>query len=244
MISLAKVLSGKPIQLTKSISFYQPTLDEIVNVIGEPLYWTLLNIWVVKRSELIEQENEKTKDLDDYEIWKGCMMSSPVFREALKRSCLYLLKSKIEFFDISGTIYIGEKESGVVLDNTFYLLMKEMCLRVMPDFGASEEGEQYRENDHMSEREREMIKKMKLSAKKVEETKNPTQRPEDYLGNRITGLVAVGGYTFEQVYNMTMLQFNMLLQKCVDIQTFELRTQLSPYISSEDGQNINKFWLD
>jgi len=68
MISLAKVLSGKPIPLTKTISFYQPTLDEIVNVIGEPLYWTLLNIWVVKRSELIEQENEETKKLDDYEI--------------------------------------------------------------------------------------------------------------------------------------------------------------------------------
>jgi Tfp pilus assembly PilM family ATPase len=96
----------------------------------------------------------------------------------------------------------------------------------------------------MSEREREMIKKMKLSAKKVEETKNPNQKPEDYLGNRITGLVAVGGYTFEQVYNMTMLQFNMLLQKYIDIQTFELRTQLSPYISSEDNQNVNKFWLD
>ena len=172
------------------------------------------------------------------------MMSSPVFREALKKSCHYLLKSKIEFFDISGTIYIGEKESGVILDNTFYLLMKEVCLRVMPDFGASEEGQQFRENDNMSEREREMIKKMKLSAKKVEETKNPNQKPEDYLGNRITGLVAVGGYTFEQVYNMTMLQFNMLLQKYIDIQTFELRTQLSPYISSEDNQNVNKFWLD
>jgi hypothetical protein len=29
----------------------------------------------------------------------------------------------------------------------------------------------------------------------------------------------------------------------VDIQTFELRTSLSPYISSEEGQT-NKFWLD
>lgn len=244
MISLAKVLGGKPLQLTGNIFFYQPTLDEIVNEIGEPLYWTLLNIWVIKRSELIEKETEQTKQLDDYEVWKRFMMSSPVFREALKRSCNYLLKSKIEFFDISGTIYIGEKESGVILDNTFYLLMKEMCLRVMPDFGASEEGQQFKENDNMSEREREMIKKMKLSAKKVEETKNPNQKPEDYLGNRIIGLVAVGGYTFEQVYNMTMLQFNMLLQKYIDIQTFELRTQLSPYISSEDNQNINKFWLD
>ena len=90
---------------------------------------------------------------------------------------------------------------------------------------------------------RQMIEKMKAAEKKIEQTKNPDKKPEDYLGNRILGLVAVGGYTFEQVYNMTMLQFNMLLQKYVDIQTFELRTSLSPYISSEEGQT-NKFWLD
>ena len=38
MISLARVVSGKPILITKGISFYQPTLDEIVHNIGEPLY--------------------------------------------------------------------------------------------------------------------------------------------------------------------------------------------------------------
>lgn len=113
----------------------------------------------------------------------------------------------------------------------------------MPITSASD-GKQFKETKNMSERERKMIEKMNLSAKKIEETKNPNRKPEDFLGSRILGLVAVGGYTFEQVYNMTMLQFNMLLQKYVDIQTFELRTQLSPYISSEDGQNTNKFWLD
>ena len=154
-----------------------------------------------------------------------------------------LLREKVEFFDISGTIYIGEKKSGVILDKTFYLLMRELCSRIMPVESASE-GKQFQETKHMSERERAMIEKMKSSAKKIEETKNPNKRPEDFLGSRILGLVAVGGYTFEQVYNMTMLQFDMLLQKYVDIQTFELRTQLSPYISSEDGQNVNKFWLD
>lgn len=132
----------------------------------------------------------------------------------------------------------------MILDNTFYLLMKELCNRIIPVSSASEEGKQYHETEHMSERERKMIEKMKLSAQKVEETKNPNRNPEDILGNKITGLVAVGGYTFEQVYNMTMLQFNMLLQKYVDIQTFELRTMLSPYISSEDDQSSNKFWLD
>lgn len=132
----------------------------------------------------------------------------------------------------------------MILDNTFYLLMKELCNRIIPTSSASEEGGQYHETEHMTERERQMIEKMKSSAQKIEETKNPNRNPEDVLGNKITGLVAVGGYTFEQVYNMTMLQFNMLLQKYVDIQTFELRTMLSPYISSEDDQSSNKFWLD
>ena len=193
---------------------------------------------------MIGEETETSSKLDDYELWKAYMFSSDMLRKSLELSCRIFLKEKIEFFDISGTIYIGESESGVILDNTFYLLMKELCSRIVPDSSASEEGEQFHENEHMSERERQMIAKMRSSAKKIEETKNPNKKPEDFFGNKILGLVAVGGYTFEQVYNMTMLQFNKLLQKCVDIQTFELRTALSPYISSEDDQNENKFWLD
>lgn len=242
MISLAKVLSGKPIPIIENIKFYQPTLEEIVEM-GEGSYWTILNLWLISREDLIIEENERTKDLDDYDIWRLYILGTPSIRKTFEKSCRYLLREKVEFFDISGTIYIGEKESGIILDKTFYLLMREMCNRIMPITSASD-GKQFKETKNMSERERKMIEKMNLSAKKIEETKNPNRKPEDFLGSRILGLVAVGGYTFEQVYNMTMLQFNMLLQKYVDIQTFELRTQLSPYISSEDGQNTNKFWLD
>lgn len=242
MISLAKVLSGKPLPVTQGILFYQPILSDIVDM-GESDYWGLVNVWTLKRTEMIQQENESTINLDDYTLWKACVFSAPVFRNALIQSCAVLLKSKVEFFDISGTIYIGERSSGVILDETFYLLMRELCSRIIPQSSASEEEGQYRETDNMSERERQMIEKMKAAEKKIEQTKNPDKKPEDYLGNRILGLVAVGGYTFEQVYNMTMLQFNMLLQKYVDIQTFELRTSLSPYISSDEGQT-NKFWLD
>jgi hypothetical protein len=123
--------------------------------------------------------------------------------------------------------------------------MKELCQKITPQSSASDEGKQYKKTEHMSERERRIIEKMEAGTKKVEDIKNKNQvDPEDYLGRKILGLVAVGNYTFEQVYNMTMLQFNLLLQKYVDIQSFELRTALSPYISSEDGQNENKFWLD
>ena len=118
--------------------------------------------------------------------------------------------------------------------------MKELCIRITPSSSASEDANQYKETENMSERERELIAKMKAAQQQIEGAKG-TLKPEDFLGDRVLGLVAVGGYTFEQVYNMTMLQFNMLLQKYIDIQSFELRTALSPYISSEDGQNDNKF---
>lgn len=242
MISLATVLSGKPIAINRNIYFHQPTLQEISDM-GETAYWSILNLWTLKRKDMVAQETEETKQLDDFTLWKAYLFSAPVFRQTFAMSCQVLLKSKVEFYDLSGTIYIGEKSSGVILDETFYLLIKELCFRIIPESSASEDKGQYQVTDNMSERERQMIEKMKAAEKKIEQTKNPDKKPEDYLGNRILGLVAVGGYTFEQVYNMTMLQFNMLLQKYVDIQTFELRTALSPYISSDEGQT-NKFWLD
>lgn len=246
MINLSLVLSGKPLLLTKDVYFHQPVIQEIAEM-GEAVYWSALNVWTLTRKQMVAQETEYTETLDDYEIWKQMVFSAPAIRRTVAMSCSIFLKKKIEFFDISHTMYIGEKESGVILDNTFYLLIRELCLKLMPDNGASasEQNAQYRETENMSERERQLIEKMKLGEKKLEETKRSADgvKPEDYFGNKITGLVAVGHYTFEQVYNMTMLQFNMLLKKYVDIQSFELRTVLSPYMSSEDGQT-NKFWLD
>ena len=43
MISLATVLSAKPIPLTEGVSFYQPTIQEIVDM-GENVYWAALNL--------------------------------------------------------------------------------------------------------------------------------------------------------------------------------------------------------
>ncbi len=43
MISLAKVLSGKPIPLIGKLQFYQPTIQEIVEI-GENRYWAMTNL--------------------------------------------------------------------------------------------------------------------------------------------------------------------------------------------------------
>ena len=242
MINLAKILSGKPIHINSHLFFYQPTLQEIVDM-GEGVYWSSINIWTLKRKEIIAEENEYTENMDDYDVWKAYIMSNPAVKQVLAKSCSIFFKSKVEFFDISNTIYVGEKESGMILDNTSFLLIRDIFSSILPDAQENDEDSQYKETDNMSERERQMIAKMKQSQKKIEETKNPNKRPEDYLGNKILGLVAVGHYTFEQVYNMTMLQFNKLLKKYVDVQNYEIRSMLSPYISSEDGQDL-KYWLD
>ena len=244
MTNLGRLLTGEPILVTGGIYFYQPTLREIVNI-GEGEYWTAINLWALRRNEIVSTETEATQSKDDYELWIANIFSSPQLQIILIKSCAMLLRTKIEFFNMSSTIYIGEAASGVILDATFYLLMRELCQKLIPDSSASDEGKQYKETQNMSERERRLIEKMKASEQRVENIKNQNQgNPEDYLGRKILGLVAVGNYTFEQVYNMTMLQFNLLLQKYVEIQSFELRTQLSPYISSEESQSENKFWLD
>lgn len=242
MINYGLLLSGKPILLSNDIKFYQPTLQEIVDM-GENRYWFLFNIWIIKRKELIVNETEETKKLSDYEIWKEYVFSVPDLKEQLKLSVFVFFKTKIEFFENSHTIYIGEKESGLFLNEKVYNIIRDIFNRLISDSEASKEDDQYKETDNMSEREREMIRKMKSCAEKIEKTKNPDKKPEDNLGNKIVGLVAIGTYTFEQVYSMTMFQLNMLLKKYTDIQNFELRSMLSPYIDSKDSQE-NKYWLD
>ena len=96
----------------------------------------------------------------------------------------------------------------------------------------------------MSPRERKIYERMKAGREKLEKMKQ-TGDKNDIFGKQIVGLVAIGHYTYKEVYDMTMLQFVTALRKYLDIQSYELRTQLSPYISSEDGKNQeNKHWLD
>ena len=85
---------------------------------------------------------------------------------------------------------------------------------------------------------------MKKAQAKLNAIKYGDSSGEDALGKQIVALVAIGNYTFEQVYNMTMLQFTMLLRKYLDIEKYEMHTLLSPYISSKDSSSQeNKHWL-
>lgn len=244
MINLSRILSGKPILITNKLYFTQPTLQEIADT-GEDLYWVSLNLWTLKRKDLLKEENELTKDKTDYEIWINTILADDKLKNQLLVSCLLFFKAKVDFFPIAHTIYIGEKDSGAFLDQAFYELIRAICEKIIKfssGGGSSKsDDEQFKETDNMSEKERRMLEKMKASQKMLDN--KVEHNPEDVLGKRIIALSAIGSYTLEQVYNMTMLQLNMLLEKYVEVQSFELRTQLSPYISSENKQGEDSFWL-
>ena len=239
--SLGLLLSGDPIKITSRLKFYQPTVRDVV-IMGEERYNLLLRIWTVTRDELIPEENDYTQDKDDYIIWFEYIMSVPQMREALEESCLVFFRKKIEFLPLTHTISIGEGESSELLDLGLYLTIKSLFSKLAQK--RDDKDQQYKETKKMSAKEKEMLEKMKAAEAKLNRIKHGDSGTDDVFGKQIVSLVAIGHYTYEQVYDMTMLQFTNLLMKYVDIERYELHTVLSPYISSKDAKSQeNKHWL-
>ena len=169
-------------------------------------------------------------------------MSVPKMQEALLESCLIFFRKKIEFLPLSRTISIGEGESSELLDLGLFLTIKSLFSKLVQK--RDDKDQQYKETKNMSAREREMLEKMKAAEAKLNKIKHGDSGTDDIFGKQIVSLVAIGHYTYEQVYDMTMLQFTNLLMKYVDIERYELHTVLSPYISSKDAKSQeNKHWL-
>ena len=239
--SLGLLLSGEPIKITSRLKFYQPTVRDVVTM-GEEHYNLLLRIWTVSREELIPEENDYTRDKDDYIIWFEYMMSVPKMREALEESCLVFFRKKIEFLPLTHTISIGEGESSELLDLGLYLTIKSLFSKLVQK--RDDKDQQYKETKQMSEKEKKMLAKMKAAEAKLNKIKHGESSTDDVFGKQIVSLVAIGHYTFKEVYDMTMLQFTNLLMKYVEIERYELHTVLSPYISSKDAKSQdNKHWL-
>lgn len=239
--SLGLLLSGSPIEITPRLKFYQPTVRDVVTI-GEEHYNLLLKIWVVERGELVPEENEYTSQLDDLAIWIEYISSVPSMQEALEESCLIFFRKKIEFFPLSRTISIGEGETGELLDLGLFLTIKSLFSKLTQK--REDQEQQYKETKNMTAREKAMLEKMKAAEAKLNRIKNGESGKDDIFGKQIVALVAIGRYTFDEVYNMTMLQFSNLLMKYVEIERYELHTMLSPYISSKDSKSQdNKHWL-
>lgn len=241
MISLGRLMTAIPIPVAKNISFYQPTIRQILNM-GEEVYWSLLKIWNLSRKELIQTETPETQEMSDWEIWTNVMFYTPQLQQQLICSADCFLHAKIEFLPISNTIMIGEADSLVLLDENMYNSIQEIS-RSFFELMVDPQEDQYHETENMSERERQIIQKMKESAAKLDKIKNGERKTKDQLINQVISLVAIGHYTFNEVYDMTIVQMILLLKKYVAVQQYELYTALSPYIDSKKGQGVSH-WLD
>lgn len=240
--SLGLLLSDKPILIAPNLKLYQPTVRDVVNI-GEEKYGLMLRIWTLNRNELIQEENDYTEKLNDLELWLEYIWSVPKMKEGLIESCLAFFHKKVEFFPLTHTMYIGEGETGVLLDLNLYLLIKELFTKL--DYSKKDEKDaQYKETEHMTERERKIYERLKAGEAKLNKIKNADTDADDLFGKQIVSLVAIGHYTFKEVYDLTMIQFTNLLKKYVEIDNYELRTMLSPYISSKDDNQDNKHWLN
>ena len=239
--SLGLLLSGEPVAITPHLKLYQPTVRDVVTM-GEEQYNLLLKLWTTERHELIPEENDYTKERNDFEIWMEYMYSIPSMQNALEESCLVFFHKKIEFFPLSHTINIGEGESSELLDLGLYLTIKSLFSKLVQK--RDDKDQQYKETKQMSEKEKKMLAKMKAAEAKLNKIKHGESSTDDVFGKQIVSLVAIGHYTFKEVYDMTMLQFTNLLMKYVEIERYELHTVLSPYISSKDAKSQdNKHWL-
>lgn len=240
--TLGLLLQDTPIRITPTLKLYQPTIRDVVSM-GEAHYNALMKIWTLSRDKLVPEETEYTKTLDDYEIWKEYIISIPQMLAVLEESVLVFFHKKIEFFPISRTIYIGEARDGSLLDLGLFLLIKSLFSKL--DYTkSSDKDQQYQETKNMSEREKRLIALMKEREAKLNKLKNGEQNLDDMFGKQIVSLVAIGKYTYQEVYDMTMLQFTNALHKYADIERYEIHAMLSPYMSSKDGKNQeNKHWL-
>ena len=234
-------MTATPIPVAKNISFYQPTMRQILNM-GEETYWSLLKIWNLSRKELIQTETPETQEMSDWEIWTNVMLHTPQLKQQLICSADCFLHAKIEFLPISNTIMIGEADSLVLLDEKMYNSIQEIS-RSFFELMVDPQEDQYHETENMSERERQIIQKMKESAAKLDKIKNGERKTKDQLINQVISLVAIGHYAFNEVYDMTIVQMILLLKKYVAVQQYELYTVLSPYIDSKKGQGVSH-WLD
>ena len=240
--SLGLLLVDRPIPIVKNLKLYQPTVRDVV-MMGEEYYNLLLKIWTLKREELIETETEATKQLNDFELWINYIMSFKKMKSAVKKSCLIFFHKEVEFFPLTNTMYIGEGDKGVLLDLNLYLTIRDLFSKLDYSKTSDNQEEQYKKTDHMSALEEKIYSRLKAGEEKLQKIHSSEGNIEDSFGKQIVALVAIGHYTFKEVYDMTMLQFTNLLQKYLDIDNYEIRMHLSPFISSKDDNQENKHWL-
>lgn len=234
-ISLSRLLSGDGVDINSNITIFQPTIRDIT-ILGYERFGGLYSIWNLTRKELVPKETDETWNLEDWDVYKKFMIYNPEFRKVFKDSVLFFMHQKVEFLKMQNSIFIGELESGIELTEELFSEIQGVIKQIT----SQKEEDSKIKNAPRSKRAQEIHDKIVAGQKKLEDLKK--ERGIDDLASQIVAVVA-HGHSYEEVYNMTLLQFRAILEKMVQIENYQLSVMLSPY-ADKKHKSKTVHWLE
>ena len=137
---------------------------------------------------------------------------------------------------MQNSIFIGELQSGIELTEELFLEIQGVIRLIT----LQKEEDLKTKNAPRSKRAQEIHDKIIAGQKKLDEFKK--EKGVDDLANKVVGLVA-HGYGYDEVFNMTLFQFNALIEKVVQVENYTITSMLSPYMDKKH-KGKNKHWLE
>lgn len=234
-INIPLLLSGERIILQRGIGIFHPTIKDI-SILGYERFGQLCSIWNLKRSDLLKEETDETWNLEDWDVIKKFLFFDLSLQKIFSDSVLFFLHKKVEYLKMSNSIFIGELESGIELTEELFSEIQNVIRQIT----LQKDEEQNSKNVQRSKRAQEIHDKIVEGQKKLDEFNK--EKGRDELSSQIVSLVA-HGFSYNDVYNMTLFQFKALLEKIVQIENYKITTLLSPYIDKKN-KGKNKHWLE
>ena len=137
---------------------------------------------------------------------------------------------------MQNSIFIGELESGIELTEELFSEIQSVIKQIT----LQKEEDEKIKNAPRSKRAQEIHDKIVQGQKRLEEIKK--ENGEDELANQIVALVG-HGFSYNEVFDMTLIQFKAVLEKLVQIENYNITSLLSPYVDKKH-KGKNKHWLE
>lgn len=234
--SLLELLMGLPIRVSKSIDIYQPTVKDLATL-GYEKFGALSSIWNITRADLVKEETDETWNLTDFEVWREAIIYNRDLQSVFKQSVLFFMHKTVEFLPVQRSIFIGELQSGVELSEE---LFSEIRIAINQVANQKENNEETN-NAPRSKKAQEIADKIAAGKEKIKAIQK--EQGIDPLAKQIAAFVAHSHKSFEEVFAMTLIQFQAALEKTVEIENYNISTLLSPYIDKKSKKG-NKHWLE
>ena len=234
-INPALLLSGEGIKINNVVTIYQPTVRDVAHL-GNERYGSLYAVWGLQRKDLIKEETDETWNLEDFDVYKKVMCYNLDLQKVFKDSVLFFIHKKVEFLKMQNSIFIGELESGVELTEELFSEIQGVIKLIT----SQKEEDIKTQNAPRSKKAQEIHDKIVSGQKRLDEIKR--ESGIDTLSNQIVALAA-HGWKFEDIYDMTLIQFRAVLEKIVQIENYNITSMLSPYMDKKH-KGKNKHWLE